>query len=111
MNHRLERLSSIPELAAEVGVSPATMRRRLLRLHDQHGGGWLFRTNMKDYAVNRSLLETKFPHFFTSRHASKEEVESLREKIRTLEQRQNSLAARFRQASHAWFTRVPTSAN
>lgn len=93
----VERLAAIPELAAEAGISPKTMRRRLLRLHEQRGGKWLLRLGVREYAVNRSLLKAEHPEIFSRSAPTRADVERLGQRLRDLEKRQNAIAAKVRQ--------------
>lgn len=59
----LAETKTIPQLAKESGLNRWTLFRRLMKLHAEHGGDWLYR-GKRNIRVNIPALRAMHPSLF-----------------------------------------------
>ncbi len=116
----LEPLLDVRAVAELLGLSPRRARSRLkaidivAREKDPRGDGVIVRLVPGEQGkiyVTKTRLRAAFPEHFEERTASRVEVDDLKQELEELKKRQNALAARFREVSHAYMNRPRTDQN
>lgn len=63
MTFKLAETTTIPKLAKASGINPRTLFRRLMALHAQSGGDWMYR-GKKNIRINLAALKAMHPSVF-----------------------------------------------